>query len=271
MKLKQHNDDLASRLKLLDKASDRQIAKEFFGLLEEKCQECQEDRLGCTVRPACRDRNFLNMLIELGINPEDLPSFCYGQYLEQIKRFVLERKGRGMVDRRLQAKDFLSTLRVSSLKHFVSRFGKIWTKTTTVQEANIKLVAGDDLVFQFDFARGIVIVNPQHHELEDFQTFRMYVELLSKHHGIESVASRITDSWWHLRIDLENAKSTKGEPLLEKDMLSHFEDFFVDEEGGSLHVEAEVLSDGPNRTFEVQVLHALFDKVSKLKKRKKAK
>jgi hypothetical protein len=271
MKLKRHNDDLASRLKLLDKASDNQIAKEFFELLENKCEQCQEDRLGCTVRPACMDRNLLNMLIELGVNPEDLPAFCYGQYLEQVKRFVLEKKGRGMVDRRLQTKDFLSTLRVSSLKHFVSRFGKIWTNTTTAQEDNTKLVSGDGLVFHFDLARGIVIVNPKHHSLEDIQTFKLYVELLSKHFDVEGVVSRITENWWHLRIDLDRAKSTKGEPLLEKDMLSQFEDFFVDEEDGSIHIEAEVLSDGPQRPFEVQVLLALFEKVSKLKRRKKAK
>ncbi|MFX1601973.1 MAG: hypothetical protein ACFFCK_00710 [Promethearchaeota archaeon] len=271
MKLKRHNEDLASRLKLLDKASDSHIAEEFFELLEQKCEECQEDRLGCTVRPACRDRNFLNMLIELGVDPEDLPSFCYSQYLEQVKRFVLENKGRGMMDRRLQTKDFLSTLRVSSLKHFVSRFGKIWPKTTTAQEDNTKLVAGDGIVFHFDLARGIVIVNPQHHSVEDFQTFKLYVELLSEHLGVEGVASRITDNWWHLGIDLDSAKSTKGEPLLSKDMLSHFEDFFVDEEDSSMHIEAEVLSDGLQRPFEVQVLLALFESVSKLKRRKKAK
>ncbi len=271
MKLKRHNDTLASRLKLLDKASDSRIAEEFFELLEEKCKECQEDRLGCTVRPACRDRNLLNMLIELGVDPEDLPAFCYSQYLEQIKRFVLEKKGRGMTDRRLQTKDFLSALRVSSLKHFVSRFGKIWPKTTTVQEDNTKLVAGDGLVFHFDFARGIVIINPQHHSVEDFQTFRLYVKLLSEHVGVSSVASRITDNWWQLEIDLENAKSTKGEPLLEKDMVSHFEDFFVDEEDSSIHIEAEVLSNGPQGPFEVQVLLALFERVSNLKRRKKTK
>jgi hypothetical protein len=271
MKLKRHNDTLATRLKLLDKASDSHIAEEFFALLEEKCEECQEDRLGCTVRPACRDRNLLNMLIELDVNPEDLPAFCYSQYLEQVKRFVLENKGRGMADRRLQTKDFLSTLRVSSLKHFVSRFGKIWTKTTTAQVDNTKLVAGDGLVFHFDLARGIVIVNPQHHSVEDFQTFRLYVELLSEHLGVKGVASRITDNWWHLKIDLDSAKSTKGEPLLDKDKLSQFEDFFMDEEDSSMHVEAEVLSDGPQRPFEVLVLLALFEKVSKLKRRKKAK
>ncbi|MFQ5832316.1 MAG: hypothetical protein ACE5H4_06425 [Candidatus Thorarchaeota archaeon] len=271
MSSKQRSTGFASRIALLDKVSDKQLAKEFIELHEEKCKECEENRLGCTVRPACKDRNFLNMLIELGIDPENLPSFCYSQYLEQVKRFVLERKGRGMVDRRLQTKDFLSTLRVSSLKHFVSRFGKIWNKTTTAQEGNVKLVAGDDLLFQFDFARGIVIINPRHHEVEDFQIFKLYVELLSKHYDIDASASDTTDTWWLLTMDLASAKSTKTKPLLEDDALSAYEDFFVDATDSSMHIEAEVISDGSADPFEVQYLLVLFDRVSKLKRRKRAK
>jgi hypothetical protein len=269
MKLKKHADELATRMELLDLPANTQLAKEFIELYEERCRECQEDRLGCTVRPACNNRNFLNMLIEIGVEPEDLPSFCYSQYLEQVKRFILERKGRGMIDRRLQTKDFLSTLRVSSIKHFLSRFKKIWKKTSDVQEDNIMLVAGDDLIFHFDFARGIVIVNPSHHEINSFQVFRMYVELLSKHYGINASVSGLATNWWFLTIELDGAKVSKEETLLEDNLLEKYEDLHIDLANGSGHIEAEIISNGGGPPFEVGDLVSLFEGVVKSKRRKK--
>jgi hypothetical protein len=114
MDIKKHKDEFAIRMKLLDAAADNQLAKELIELHEKKCIACQEDRLSCTVRPACQNRNYLNALIEIGVTPQDLPSFCYSQYLEQIRRFIIDKKGRGMIDRRIPIKDLLSTLGVSS-------------------------------------------------------------------------------------------------------------------------------------------------------------
>jgi hypothetical protein len=211
------------------------------------------------------------MLIEIGVEPEDLPSFCYSQYLEQVKRFILEKKGRGMIDRRLQTKDFLSTLRVSSIRHFLSRFKKIWKRTSDVQEDNIMLVAGDDLIFQFDFARGIVIINPLHHEVDTYQVFRMYVELLSKHYTINASVSDMAANWWLLSIDLDGNKPLKEDTLMDSSRLDKFEDLYIDTENGSGHVEAEVISDGGSPPFEVMDLISLFEGISKSKRRKKPK
>ena len=88
MELKKHKNELATRISLLDVTSDNQLAKELIELHEVKCIACQEDRLSCAVRPRCMNRNFLNALIEIGVKPQDLPSFCYSQYLEQIRRFI---------------------------------------------------------------------------------------------------------------------------------------------------------------------------------------
>ena len=72
MNLKKHKESLVARMRLLDEVADSQLVNEFIELYEDRCIECQEDRLGCTVRPACSNRNFLNMLIELGVEPEDV-------------------------------------------------------------------------------------------------------------------------------------------------------------------------------------------------------
>ena len=160
MEYQKHNVELTERIRLLNIPADSQLAKELMKLHEAKCVACQEDRLSCTVRPACKNRNFLNMLIELGVEPQDLPRFCYSVYLEQLRRHIIDRKGRGIIDKRLLIKDLLSTLKVSSIRHFNSKFRKEWKNYFSASSKNQMLVAGDSLLFYFDFARGIVIINP---------------------------------------------------------------------------------------------------------------
>ncbi|MFW9769390.1 MAG: hypothetical protein ACFFEM_11265, partial [Candidatus Thorarchaeota archaeon] len=174
MELKKHKEELSTRLSLLDAAADNQLAKELIELHEEKCTACQEDRLSCTVRPRCMNRNFLNALIEIGVSPQDLPSFCYSQYLEQIRRYILDKKGRGMDDRRIPIRDLLSTLSVSSIRQFSTKFKKIWKNYSSVNENDIMLIAGDGLLFRFDFSRGIVTLNPTQNEIDNYDVFRLY-------------------------------------------------------------------------------------------------
>jgi len=269
MNLKKHRESLVERMQLLNEVADSQLIKEFIELYEKRCKDCQEDRLGCTVRPACNNRNFLNMLIELGAEPEDLPSFCYSQYLEQIKRYILERKGRGMKDRRIPMKDFLSTLRVSSIKHFLSRFTKIWSVTSSVQEDNLKLISGDDLLFHFDFSRGIVVVNPWHQQFDSYLTFRLYTALLSNRYEIESTTQDLTQSWWMLSMNVGEAKAVKETTLLADDILERYENLHIEAIDGSVHIEAEVIINGKRNEFEVHDLVELFQSAAKLRERKK--
>ncbi|NHJ14591.1 MAG: hypothetical protein EAX95_13005 [Candidatus Thorarchaeota archaeon] len=269
MNLKKHKDALADRIRFLDEPSDSQLAKEIIELYEARCSECQEDRLGCTVRPACSNRNFLNVLIELGVDPEDLPNYCYGRYLEAVKRYILERKGRGMNDRRIPTKDFLSTLRVSSIKHFLSRFSKIWTKTSEVKEQNLDLIAGDDLLFHFDFERNVVIVNPWNQPIRDFQIFRLYNQLLSSHYQVSSEVESLTSNWWSLSLELEDVKTTKESSLGDEGLLSHFEDFHLVLEDGVGRIEAEVIVGNGRDNFAVRDLVLLYQSAEQLQKRKK--
>jgi hypothetical protein len=160
MELKKHTNQFSERIHLLDEAADRQLAKELIQMHEKKCTACQDDRLRCATNPACKDRNFLNTLIEIGVEAEDLPAYCYSLNIGQIRRFILERKGRVVQNRRLPIKDLLQALSVSSIRHFTTKFKKVWSNFSQAQENDVLLVAGDNLLFRFDFHRGIVTVNP---------------------------------------------------------------------------------------------------------------
>ncbi len=206
MELQKHNDDLAKRIRLLDEPSDSQLAKELMSLHEAKCKACQEDRLSCTVRPACKNRNFLNMLVELGVEPQDLPSFCYSVYQDGLSRYILDKKGRGIIDRRVLIKDLLSKLKVSSIRHFNSKFNTEWKNYSSVSDNNHMLVAGDDLLFHFDFARGVVILNPSNQTITSFELLSLFVKVLSESMRIEAETRDLTTNWWEIRFNVINKK-----------------------------------------------------------------
>ncbi len=265
MELQKHNRELGSRIRLLDPEADSQLAREFFELHEKKCRECQDDRLSCTVRPACKDRNFLNMLIELGVDPQDLPKFCYEQYLVQVRRHILENKGRRMYDRRLPIKDLLEALRMSSIRRFTSRFRKIWTKMVSIRRGDIILLAGDNLTFHFDFARGIVTLNPVHEEITSFNLFSLYVEMFGKFYDITAEARDFTDNWWAVVIGLEGVKTARLRKSLNEQISERFEALYVVNVDGSTEIQAEVVLDETNAPVEVIDIRSLFETASKAK------
>jgi len=264
MELTKHNDELQQRIQLLDETADQQLAKELMDLHQKKCTECQEDRLRCATRPACMNRNFLNLLIEIGVEVSDLPSFCYGQNIEQIRRYVLEKKGRKMTDRRLPIKDLLQTLGVSSIKQFTTDFKKEWNNFSSVHEGNIMLVAGDGLLFRFDFARGIATVNPTKDRIKTYNVFKLYCELFSERYEVKSVVKDVTPNWWILSVAADDSNSTAFRALQKSDIASVFEAIYFKETEGIDQLYVEVILDSDDKYLEAEFLNELFVKVSKI-------
>ncbi len=264
MELKKHKNEFATRISLLDVAADNQLAKELIELHEKKCSACQEDRLSCAVRPRCMNRNFLNALIEIGVKPRGLPNFCYSQYLEQIRRFILEKKGRGMMDRRIPIKDLLSSLNASSIRHFSTKFKKIWTNFASVNEHNVLLIAGDGLLFRFDFARGIVTLNPLHDRIDNFDVFRLYCELFSTFYKLKTSVTDLTLNWWLLAYDVTGKDPVDIKNVLKSESAKTFDTIYTNKVDDSTKIRAEVIVDGESSLIEAGQLRNLFDQVSKL-------
>jgi hypothetical protein len=266
MELKKHTNRFSERLHLLDETADKQLAKEMIQMHETKCTACQEDRLRCATRPACKDRNFLNTLIEIGVEPEDLPAFCYSQNIEQIRRFILEGKGRMVDDRRLPIKDLLQALSVSSIRHFTTKFKKIWTNFSQEQEKDVMLVAGDSLLFRFDFHRGIVTINPTQDRIDSFDVFKLYCKLFSNVYQLPSTVKDITSNWWILSIAVEGSEVASIRNLQRSKLANAFESIYTKEVEEKIHLEVEVVqSEGPNYLM-VEQLQELFVSASKLDK-----
>ncbi len=263
MELKKHDDEMAKRLEFLDYPSDRQLARELMELHESKCRACQEDRLSCTVRPACKNRNFLNTLIELGVEPQDLPEFCYSVYMDQVRRYILEGKGRGMGDRRLPIKDLLATLKVSSIRHFNTKFKTEWKNYVAVNSKDQMIVAGDKLLFHFDFSRGIVIINPENEQLNRFDMIKQYSEVYSQFMDVDVEVSAITSNWWELRfpikgnLDPEAIKELQGG--IPESIANH--EFVTGKDSSELILE--IIADTRNKPLLVSELQEIFTSVKK--------
>jgi hypothetical protein len=264
MELKKHNLELADRIILLDRPSDTQLARELMELHETKCRTCQEDRLSCTVRPACKNRNFLNTLIELGVQAEDLPNFCYSVYLDQIRRYILEGKGRGMIDRRIPIKDLLATLKVSSIRHFNSRFKKDWKNFSSASNQDQMLVSGDGVVFHFNFARGIVVLNPDNEPLNQFDVFNLYVDVLSQSTGIPVQVKYITTNWWEISIALDGHITAEKAGSIKDSIPQSFSNFQAVSTGNSTEIHLEVIVDSKNGPLLVADLDSVFKAIKKV-------
>lgn len=266
MELKKHTNRLSSRIHLLDETADKQLAKELIQMHEDKCNKCQDDRLRCATRPACKDRNFLNTLIEIGVETEDLPAFCYSQNIEQIRRYILERKGRIVSNRRLPIKDLLQMLSVSSIRHFTTKFKKVWSNFSQAQENDVMLVAGDNLLFRFDFHRGIVTVNPTMDQIDSFDVFKLYCTLFSAIYELPSTAIDVTSNWWLVSIAVQSAESADIKNLQKSKFANVFESIYSKEVDNINHLEVEVVQGNGHPYLLVEQLQELFESLSKLVK-----
>jgi len=205
------------------------------------------------------------MLIEIGVEPQDLPSFCYSTYLEQIRRFILEKKGRGMVDRRIPIKDLLSTLRVSSIRQFTTKFKDEWSQSAVARDNNLMLVAGDELRFFFDFSRGIVVLNPIHMEIKELELVRLYVLLLSELYELNASIEDITLDWWVISIFTDHIPEAKARKALKDRLAKDFEGIYVEESNEGLEIQVEIIIDDSRGPIISGNLEQLFRLVSRLR------
>ena len=79
-------------LKYLNKESDTKNKSELIDLLRDTIdklcfEECQVDRISCTLQPKCSRRHLLKLRIRSGLTLDDLPKFCYSVHKGVVERF----------------------------------------------------------------------------------------------------------------------------------------------------------------------------------------
>ncbi|MFX1309757.1 MAG: hypothetical protein ACFE9M_02790 [Promethearchaeota archaeon] len=79
-------------IKYLDNESDTKIKTELIDILRKRIDklcfdECQIDRIQCTLAGLCNKRHLLKLRIKSGLSIGDLPEFCYSVHKGVIERF----------------------------------------------------------------------------------------------------------------------------------------------------------------------------------------
>lgn len=79
-------------LKFLDNESEAKFKTELLDLLRKRIdnlcfEDCERDRIQCTLTPLCSRRFLLKLRIKNGLKYEDLPKFCYSVHKGVIERF----------------------------------------------------------------------------------------------------------------------------------------------------------------------------------------
>jgi len=171
-----------------------------------------------------------------------------------------------MHDRRIPVKDLLSILDASSIRHFNTKFKKEWKNYSRAHEDNDMIVMGDDLLFSFDFARGIVSFNPTQDLIENFKVFNLYCQVFSEYYGLKSSTSDLTTNWWLVSIDVEDHTQSSAKSQLKAGSIKGFDAVYANETDGSVHVQAEVIAGDESSELQVGQLRGLFERVSKFEK-----
>jgi len=79
-------------LKFLDNESETKFKSELLDLLRKRIDklcldECEKDRILCTLTPLCSRRFLLKLRIKNGLKLDELPKFCYSVHKGVIERF----------------------------------------------------------------------------------------------------------------------------------------------------------------------------------------
>ncbi len=141
--------------------------------LHELCfDECQIDRIACTLQPKCSRRFLLKLRIKNNLTSEDLPKFCYS-----VQKGTIEREFRNKTvvykpfDSFLFLVDFLDIFfhgDYRKLNKFISF--KKWKETFDILDDRINnrnenfkyLFTGDYLIFKFDERIHIIYINEKY-------------------------------------------------------------------------------------------------------------
>ncbi len=152
------------------------LADTLLEFMEQECERCMSNRMMCALRPACPNRKFLNILLRFGVDPKDLPSFCYQQQLSNVNTYLEGSSQTKIINTILPIKEFINILsgggerlmgplregNVEKLSKelFIELKRATPDVLTSIGEDYI-LALVDDGLYYFDLSCEIVVINPR--------------------------------------------------------------------------------------------------------------
>ncbi len=179
------------------------VSEELLEHFKTKCQECQRDRMVCSLSPMCFRRHYMNLLIKAGAEIEELPQFCYSQQISNVQRFLQKKRTLyPATDSIIYLKDFLKLAFEEDSKQLQKFFDKLDTagaarlfQKTREREKDLKmrfrltnnycLLAFEEIVFLLDIRENLAKIDPRREEIFFRETFFLLLELYSEIYQIQ--------------------------------------------------------------------------------------
>jgi len=221
------------------------ISNEFLSLMRQKCFNCNKNRVECAFQPHCENRKFLNIMIHIKMNLNDIPSFCYSQQLRNIKDFL---NGKAYliepVDYKVFLQDFIEILDIKLksksvdynflkneiIKNISILKGKVYSVDRKMKNSRYFMFLADSIIYQIDFEQEVVTINLNEKIVETEEELSEIINLYSQYFNIDVEIVEEMVGWWYLKIALPS-KRLKSENILveykEKiQEISEFANFF---------------------------------------------
>lgn len=185
----------------------RFLLSDLLSKMETTCEECQRDRMRCTLRPLCPDRVFLNILVALGAAIDDFPSFCYQVHLRNLDAYLKSKAQRTHEkEPRYPLRYFgeLIAFKKDSPAANMRAFAAYLQKET---QSQVHSYALDDRwylgvgngIFVVDLNRQMVSLDPDG-DIVQRPALETLIVLLAEIHKLDVTILKDLESTWYLRV-----------------------------------------------------------------------
>jgi len=185
----------------------RFMLSDVLSKMETTCEECQRDRMRCTLRPMCPDRVFLNVLIALQAAIDDLPAFCYQVHLRNLDTYLKSRAQRTHEKEPrypLQYFGEFITFKKDGPAANLRAFAAYLKRET---QSEVRSYALDDRwylgvgagIFVVDLNRQLVSLDPDG-DIVQRPALETLIVLLAETHRLDVTILKDLESTWYLRV-----------------------------------------------------------------------
>jgi hypothetical protein len=192
----------------------RFLLSDVLSKMETTCEECQRDRMRCTLRPMCPDRVFLNILIALQAAISDLPPFCYQVHLRNLDTYLKSKAQRTHEkEPRYPLRYFgeFITFKKDDPAANMRAFAAYLQKET---QSEVHSYALDDRwylgvgtgIFVVDLDRQIVSLDPDG-DIVPRPALETLIVLLAETHKLDVTVLKDLESTWYLRLSSGSLKA----------------------------------------------------------------
>ncbi|MHA1299418.1 MAG: hypothetical protein ACTSO9_08300 [Candidatus Helarchaeota archaeon] len=217
------------------------ISREFLGLMRQKCFNCNRNRVECAFQPHCENRKYMNVMVHMKLDLNDIPDFCYSQQLRNIndyltgKAYLIE-----PIDYKVFLSDFVQILNIKLksehkkkniliseiIKNISTLKGKVYKVKHREDIKDYFMFITDGIIYHIDLIREIVTINLRNKIIETEEELTDIIDLFSQYYNVKVEIIEEMRGWWYLKAIIPSKKLKSENIIIEyKNKIQEFSEF----------------------------------------------